>query len=433
MPFTDAKIRGLRPRRTRYELPEDGRTGLLIRVSPYGSKTWAVRYRYRGKQRRLAIGSYPELSLVDARGKLADVMKQLRGGRDPGVIALDARQAIQTAPTVDDLVQEYLTRHAQKSFRPATVREDTRILNKEVLPSWRGLLAKDIARRDVITILNAVEDRGVFVQRNRVAGVLSRLFIYALDAGIVDSSPAVHLPRLKKVGSVKVELPRSRFLSKEEIRSFWRNVETIPISPSMKAALKWLLVTGQRRGEVAGTARKELDGDVWIVPSTRTKNGQDQFLPLPALALDVLKEADAARIRPEPTRLNRKDRPTYDAEPSPWLFPSVRYGQPITPAALTCAVVRHREQLGIGDATVHDLRRTMATWLGELGVAKDLISALLNHAPKGVTDQHYNKASMLGPKRKAMATWGTWLEKVVAGKSVKEDVIPITKARRRAR
>jgi integrase len=100
---------------------------------------------------------------------------------------------------------------------------------------------------------------------------------------------------------------------------------------------------------------------------------------------------------------------------------------------MTCAIVRHRATLGIGDATVHDLRRTMATWLGELGTEKYLVSALLNHAPKGVTDQHYNMASLLGPKRKAMETWSAWLERVIAGEQVAEDVIPISRARRTAR
>ena len=96
---------------------------------------------------------------------------------------------------------------------------------------------------------------------------------------------------------------------------------------------------------------------------------------------------------------------------------------------MTCAVVRHRAALGIGDATVHDLRRSMATWLSELGTPKDLVSALLNHAPKGVTDQHYNQATLLGPKRKAMDTWSAWLERVIAGEQVQEDVIPITRPR----
>jgi len=432
MPFTDKQVQALRPKKARYETPEPGRTGLAIRVSPHGVKSWAFRYRYRGEQKRMLLGNYPALTLADVRIKLVETQKHLREGRDPGELVIDARQALRAAPTVDNLAHEYITRHAEKTMRPATVREDRRILEKEILPVWRGRLAKEISRQDVMALLNAIEDRGVYVMRNRVAGVLSRLFLFGLDQGMVAASPAVQLRRLKKVGAVRVEQPRSRFLSKDEIRSFWLGLETIPIIPAMRVALKWALVTGQRRGEVAGTRRDELDdaAQLWTIPSARTKNDRGQLLPLPELALQVLAEADTARMRPQPTRLKRTDRLPYDSTPSPWLFPSSRHSQPITPASITCAVVRHRSALGIGDATVHDLRRTMATWLGELGTPKDLVSALLNHAPKGVTDQHYNQSTLLGPKKKAMATWSAWLERVIAGEHVQEDVIPIGRARR---
>lgn len=432
MPFTDKQISALRPKLTRYELPELGRTGLHLRVSPHGVKSWTWRYRYRTQHKRMLFGGYPAMTLADVRVKVAEALKHLQEGRDPGALVTDARQALRAAPTVDNLTHEYLTRHAEKTMRPATVREDTRILEKEILPVWRGRLAKEISRQDVMALLNAIEDRGVYVMRNRVAGVLSRLFLFGLDQGMVDASPAVQLRRLKKVGDVKVEQPRSRFLSKDEIRSFWLGLETIPIIPAMRAALKWALVTGQRRGEVTGTHRTEIDDAtrLWTLPGTRTKNQREQLLPLPALALQVLAEADTTRIRPQPTRLKRTDRLPYDPTPSPWLFPSSRHSQPITPAAMTCAVVRHREALGIGDATVHDLRRSMATWLSELGTPKDLVAALLNHAPKGVTDQHYNQATLLGPKRQAMEIWSAWLERVIAGEQVQEDVIPITRTRR---
>lgn len=435
MPFTDKQVHALRPKQTRYALPEPGRTGLEIRVSPHGAKSWAFRYRYRGEQKRMLFGAYPTLSLVDVRIKLGEAKKHLREGRDPGELVMDARRALRATPTVADLVREYLTRHAEKTMRPSTVKEDRRILDKEILPVWRGRLAKDISRQDVMDLLNAIEDRGVYVLRNRVAGVLSRLFLFGLDQGIVAASPAVQLRRLKKVGAVKVEQPRSRFLSKDEIRSFWLGLDTIPIIPAMRAALRWALVTGQRRGEVSGTARNEIDDatQLWTLPGTRTKNQREQLLPLPALALQLLVEADRARIRPQPARLNRTDRLRYDPTPSPWLFPSSRHSRPITPAAMTCAVVRHREALGIGDATVHDLRRTMATWLSELGTPKDLVSAVLNHAPKGVTDQHYNQATLLRPKRKAMDTWSSWLSRVIDGEPVEENVVPIACARRGVR
>ncbi|MEO7859979.1 MAG: tyrosine-type recombinase/integrase [Nitrospirales bacterium] len=431
MPFTDKQVNALRPKKTRYALPEPGRTGLEIRVSPHGAKSWAFRYRYRGEQKRILFGAYPTLSLVDVRIKLGEAKKHIRDGRDPGELVTNARQALRTAPTVDNLAHEYLTRHAEKTMRPATVKEDRRILEKEILPVWRGRLAKEVSRQDVMSLLNAIEDRRVYVMRNRVAGVLSRLFLFGLDEGMVDASPAVQLRRLKKIGALKVEQPRSRFLSKDEIRSFWLGLDTIPIIPAMRAALRWALVTGQRRGEVSATHRNEIDDAtrLWTLPATRTKNQREQLLPLPALALLILAEADRARIRPQPTRLNRTDRLPHDPTPSPWLFPSSRHLQPITPAAMTCAVVRHRAALGIGDATVHDLRRSMATWLSELGTPKDLVSALLNHAPKGVTDQHYNQATLLGPKKKAMDTWSAWLERVIAGEQVQEDVIPIGRAK----
>jgi integrase len=115
------------------------------------------------------------------------------------------------------------------------------------------------------------------------------------------------------------------------------------------------------------------------------------------------------------------------------LFPSTHHAKPITPAALTCALVRHRKTLGIGDTTVHDLRRTMATWLGELGIAPDLIGALLNHSKKGITGQVYNQATMLDARRQAMERWSAWLERVIAGDSVEEHAIPISRARREHR
>lgn len=430
MPFTDKKISALSTRKIRYEVPEPGRTGLAIRISPHGIKSWAYRYRFHGEQKRMIFGTYPTLGLADVRLKLAEAQKQLMDGRDPGAIIAKERQTNRTAPTVEEVVSEYLTRHALRTMKPSTVKEDRRMLEREVLPMWRRRLAKDITRRDIIELLNAIEDRGVYVLRNRVASVLSRLFLYALNQGMINGSPAIQLPQLRKVGDKKVEQARSRFLTKSEIRSFWINLEKIPVTPAMRAALKWALVTGQRRGEVAGTPRHEIDtaAELWTIRGERTKNGLEQLLPLPALALRVLAEADEARVRRKPTRLKRKDRRPYDPTPSPWLFPSSRQSKPITPAAITCAVVRHRAQLGIGDATVHDLRRTMATWLGELGIAKDIISALLNHAPKGVTDIHYNKATMLQPKAKAMQRWSEWLERVIAGTRVEEDVIPIRRA-----
>ncbi|MDN5940630.1 MAG: tyrosine-type recombinase/integrase [Nitrospira sp.] len=428
MPFTDKQVNAFRPRDRRYEVPEPGRTGLGMRVTPNGTKTWTFRYRLNRAQRRMVLDTYPTLSLVDARLKLAEAKKVLETGQDPGAPVAAARAAERAAPTVEEMASAYL-HHATETMEPATVKEDRRIIAVELLKPWRGRLARDITRRDVMTLLNAVQRRRVYVMRNRIAGVITRLFMFGLDEGLIDTTPAIKLRRLQRIHGRKVEQSRTRFLSKEEIRAFWHNLDTVPITSSIRTALKWALLTGQRRAEVAGTPRHEIDdtAELWTIPSERTKNKKEQLLPLPPLVLRLLAEADAARIRRPPTRLHRKDRVPYDPTPSPWLFPSARHGKPITPGALTCAIDRHRHALGIGDATVHDLRRTMATWLGEMGTDKGLVSALLNHAPKGVTDIHYNKASLLGPKRHAMNIWAAWLERVIAGETVPENVMPFVR------
>ena len=247
-----------------------------------------------------------------------------------------------------------------------------------------------------------------------------------MDRGIVDASPAVGIRRLD-------EQSRDRFLSREEIRAFWEGLDKADMTPQVRTALRFLLVTGQRRAEVAGALRSEIDDDeaVWHLPADRTKNRRPHLLPLPPLAKNLVEEADAARSRPLPVRPNRKDSKPYDPVPSPYLFPSTRHGKPIEPAAITRALNRNRGILGIGDATVHDLRRTFATWHSEIGTSAEVLSALLNHAPVTTTAQVYDRATNLEPRRKAMQTWCGWLGRVVAGKDVAENVVSLN-ARRKA-
>ena len=125
-------------------------------------------------------------------------------------------------------------------------------------------------------------------------------------------------------------------------------------------------------------------------------------------------------------RLIRKDRKPYDAEPSPWLFPSARWGKPLGPGALTRALIRDRELLKIGDATIHDLRRTFATHLGELSIAPEIIRVLLNHAAPDLTGRIYNRSLNLDARRHAMEAWCAWLEEIISGESAADEtVVPL--------
>ncbi len=206
MPFTDRQIATLKPKRTRYEKMEPGRTGLGMRFTPAGVKTWTFRYRFDGNQRRMMFGTYPAMGVAKAHMALADAREKLRTGTDPGAVVAVARAAERNAETVAELVTEYLQRHATPNMKPATAAEDERMLNREVVPELGKRKAKDITRRDLIIILDRIEDRGAPVARNRVASVLSRMFKFTIDRGIVDASPASGIRRLDEGGG------RDRFL-----------------------------------------------------------------------------------------------------------------------------------------------------------------------------------------------------------------------------
>ena len=217
-----------------------------------------------------------------------------------------------------------------------------------MLPVWGKRRASDITRRDVIELLDAIEARNAPATRNRVAALLSKMFRVGMDRGIVETSPAVGISRLK-------ETPRDVLLTADQIRSLWNGLDDPGMDRRTALAVKFALVTGQRRGEVAGALRSEIDDAeaLWHLPAHRTKNGRENYVPLPSLALQIIAEADPLRVRQKPTKVNRKDRPAYDPTPSPWLFPSRVIGKPLEPAALTRAVNRNRDSLKIGEATVH--------------------------------------------------------------------------------
>ena len=410
MPFTDKQIAALKPRVQRYERMEPGRTGLGMRVTPNGAKTWTFRYRFDGDQRRMVFGTYPKMGVAKAHVALADAREKLRMDIDPGAVVAEDRAAELNAETVSELIGEYVERHAKPNMKPSSAAEDERLLRREVASELGGRKAKDISRRDLIRLLDAIEDRGAPITRNRTAGVLSRLFRFGMDRGIVDASPATGIRRLD-------ENSRDRFLTPQEIHALWHGLDDIAATPVVRAAIRFLLVTGQRRAEVAGTVRSEIDDAeaLWRLPALRAKNGRENIIPLPQFAMRIVEDADKCRVRSS-VRPNRKDRVAFDATPSPYLFPSRLVGRPVKPDGITQGYIRGRDKLGVGDAVIHDLRRTFATCHGEIGTPPEILSALLNHAPTTMTAKVYNRATNIEPRRRAMEQWCDWLALVTTGR-----------------
>ena len=133
MPFTDKQIIALKPKAQRYERKEPGRTGLGIRVTPRGVKTWTFLYRFGAAQKRMAFGTYPPIGVADAHLALANAKGKLSHGLDPGAIVAGERKAERDAESTTDLVREYVERHCKKNMKPSTAAEDERLLRREVL------------------------------------------------------------------------------------------------------------------------------------------------------------------------------------------------------------------------------------------------------------------------------------------------------------
>jgi integrase len=227
-------------------------------------------------------------------------------------------------------------------------------------------------------------------------------------------------PTIGVAPPIRREKPRERDLSSDEIRQLWvaldsapirraprRSEKDLPMTRATALMIKLTLVTGQRIGEVAHTALSELsinDGaPLWVVPGDRTKNGQPNRIPLSPLALKLIAEAQEL------------------ADGASWLFPSPSGEEPVDAHAPTRALARARDAIGLKDFRIHDLRRTAATHMAELGISPYTIAMILNHvsARQGtITSKVYVKYSYDREKREALKLWASRIEAIIYADSL---------------
>jgi integrase len=391
--LTDAHCKALRP-------PADGRieiadlrcAGLSFRVTPAGARSWAFRFRdpRTGASSRATIGNFPDVGLSDARARANEMRAGVEAGRNP-VVEKRSQRLLANERSVAAVAERYMTEHSRRKKK--SWGDDERNLNLHVLPLWRSQQLKDIRRADIIALVEGLVQDGKPVLANRVQSLISSLFSFALDADLVDANPCA---RLRKRGTERVS---RRVMSDAEIRLLWSKAVASPVSPSLGLAMRLQLLTGTRPGEVAAIRREELDAlsdperASWTIPETRTKNSRAHYVPLSALALDTIAAAQEL------------------SDDSEFLFPSPVGSGPIKGHALAVAMRRLSESENLtgpgsdtwkaSPPTPHDLRRTFATRLSELGVPKEDRDACLNHTPQDVGSRHYDLYLRAKEKRAA--------------------------------
>ena len=416
--LTDRFIEALRPKAARYEVWDESRKGFGVRVTPRAVKSFVWVYHFNGRPRRLTFGTYPRISLADAGVKLAAAKNLLAKGIDPGSRAVAEHEADRHAETVAELVAAYLERYARPRKRSAF--EDERMLRKDVLPRWGRRKAKDITRRDVVRLLNEIVDRGAPIQANRTLTILRRMFKFAVGQAILDKSPC------DQVEAPSSENERNRALSDEEIRLFWRALDTASMEPNARRILRLMLVTGQRKGEVLGIHTREIDHvkALWALPVERAKNGREHLIPLSASALQILTEMPPNEVG--------------------YLFPSGITGRPYRGQSID-HVVRYmfrprqkRASPGNRPAspplagamepfTPHDLRRTVATRMREMGISRGDVKMVLNHVETDVTSR-YDRYDGLAEKRRALDLWAKRLMQIIADEHPTDNIVELARA-----
>lgn len=380
----ESHLRKLQPRASRYDVSDHD--GLWVRVYPSGVISFHYRYRLHGKLERVILGQYPTISLKRARTLSAHARTLVADGISPATQKQTKRQdAIKSrqAESVQDLADEWMSRYVERERkRPELARQ---ILKANVLSSLGKMKCKDLARRDVIQMLDKIVDRGARSMANRTLSLMKQMLQYGVERGILAVNVCADIKK-KSVGGV--EKGRDRNLSFKEIKAFWLKVEKFPTHKSVPIALKILLITAQRRGEIATAEWSHLDLDdkkVWTIPATNSKNSKEHHVPLSPTGVELFKRLKALAgpsrfVMPSPQVIGVSNTASgIDNRRVSKVSPAA-LDKHFTERAITKAVERHASEIGIAHWTPHDLRRTASTQLAKLGVLPHVKEKILNHA-----------------------------------------------------
>ncbi len=377
--------------------------GLVLEVMPSGSRSWRLRYRTaggrQGRTRAFKIGDAKVIKLGPALDKARELLAAIQlEGRDP-------QQARHSGQSFEALFEEWLEQHAM--LKKKSWQHDKDMFRRHLKARIGHRVAEDIKRPEIVALLDTLTKSATGIQANRVRALLSAIFNWAVNMGRFEIAPTYRIPRQVD------EVARERTLTNAEIAAFWHGLENGPVGLRIEQILRLALITGQRRTEITEAEIAELtleSGDpAWTIAGARTKNGVLHRLPLTPMALDIFTAA---------TITNPKSRYVFPGDSKkPVRKDGRKPKETIDPHAVTRAMNRLTTKLGIPNATVHDLRRTVGTNLARLGVTKDIRARILNHVDgsRSVTDAVYNQHDFWVEKRSALLLWENELRRILAG------------------
>lgn len=373
----------------RFEIPDPALSGLYLVVQSTGVKSWALRYRFEGKPAKLTLGRWPVMGVAHARAAATASLDVLDHGRNPaGEKKAKAEEEVQKdRDKVAAVIDLFLKRHASHNRRGDDV---AAMFRREVLAKWGTRDIQSITKRDVIEVLDAVVDRGSPVTANRLRAHLNTLFNWAKGRDIIQTNP------LDGIKPPSPEKARDRVLTTDEQRLFWQ--ASVGMEYPFGPLYRVLLLTGQRLREVAEMTWGEIDGNMWTLPASRSKNGDEHVIPLSPEVMAIIAGLP---------KIGRYVFTTTGASPvSGFTRAKARIDRLMAEAA-NRDLPEGAEALVIRPFTIHDLRRTAATGMAGLRVPPHVVEAVLNHRSgtrRGIAGV-YNRFDYVEEKRQALEGW----------------------------
>ncbi len=402
MKLTDTAVRKAKPDAKPYKMADGG--GMFMLVQPNGGKWWRLKYRYGGKEKSLSFGTYPELSLSDARARREEARKLLANGADPGAVkqAQKKQTKIAAANSFEAIAREY---HALKTpmWSELHVANWINILEREVFPKFGHRPVTEIETPDVLDILRAIEARGTLEIRSRVLQRVRTVFSFAIGSGRARHNPAAGIGREVLAPAPKVK--HSPALDSSEMPEFLRALagyqQKALASPIVFAATRLLAYTFVRTGEVrfAKWDEFDLDAGLWLIPAERMKARQPLTVPLSRQAVAIVQA-----LQPLTGHL-------------PVLFPNRNGAGDVISENTVLKVI---ERLGYkGRMTGHGFRSVASTYLNNLGVIRpDMIEAQLAHGDRDQVRASYNRADYMEYRTAMMQFWADTLDAMQADKKL---------------
>ncbi len=360
-----------------------------VRVSKAGRKVFFVFYRIYGHKKRFNLGSYPGLSLAEARKRAIQILAKVGDGEDPA----EEKTRTKKAETFEELAEVYLRNHENK-LAVSSLRDFQGMLKRDVLPRFGSRKAMFITKADIIAMLDDIAcGRGRPIMANRTLELVRRIFNYAISRDLIQTNPA---QGIEKPGT---ERKGERVLSQDEIKLFWEVTEEE--EPMIRALYRLLLLTGTRPKEVKAMEWSHIDNEIWTIPGANSKNRRKHQLYLTDLARDEIH-----MLKQFPNG-------------SDFVFPGLRPDDHLK--EFREGHLRLLDHMAGERWTPRDLRRTVQTRMSEIGIRPDIVDRVLNHNVPGVR-AHYDHYNYFPEIRNALMAWARKVESIVRGDSVKKVV-----------